>query len=555
MQTTEYPLSESLFDQACQWLKKMITTCGENAPAMSDELSADKSDRIVLFTIADTTKGKYVTRTVKTQGLGAALNQLVTAAHPLQYRLNPDNVRLDVVTHVFPIDPERVKQRKPLVSERSLVGFMLGDPTSAWLPEESVRYGLLSRKGRLNSGRIISALGSERVKNVNTENAWCFSARSRSLLDNADLFRGKPIAAHPNDETVNEVIGNAKDYLVRATKPSGDFVYAYDASQDTELDDYNILRHAGSLWALCELYRDCPDVDLHAAIARAHQYLLQQVHQHDDKAVIAEKGYVKLGGNGLSLIALADYYELFEATPELLKTMQALANWIVSTQSHEGEFKIHKLRLRDNQVMPFISDFYPGEAILGLVKLYQVDRDYRWLEAANKAANWIIDVRDADKSIDELQRDHWFLYALTALYEHLPGEKLQQQSERIATKIMRCQNRNQPIIDWNGGWKTPPLSTTTACMCEGLLAAYQLGVSSDASYDYLEALQNSIEWGLQNQLGYQFGSANSAFLPNPGFARGGFICEYDHWLLRVDFTQHSVMSFLNYQRLMNGLPF
>ena len=64
----------------------------------------------------------------------------------------------------------------------------------------------------------------------------------------------------------------------------------------------------------------------------------------------------------------------------------------------------------------FISDYYPGEALYALMKLYRSDGNRRWLEAARRGVDWIIQVRDADKSIGQLTHDHWLMYALRELY-------------------------------------------------------------------------------------------------------------------------------------------
>mgnify|MGYP003112633775 CR=1 FL=1 len=549
MESVEHPISESLFAAACGWVIKALSQNDQVEAITEPELLNDTQPRVAILTVADTNAGQYLTRTSHKSGLLQALNDVIAKIElDAESFEQVTNIKLDIVTHIFPLNADRVQNRHPLISDRSLVGFMLGDYESAWLPEESVRFGLFSRKGKLNRGRILDALGADRITNVNSNNAWCFATRSRSLLDGADLFRGKALRDVPAEHEIEHIIAQAKHYLCRATKDTGKFVYAYDAASSQEQDDYNILRHAGSLWSMCEIYQQKQDNELANAIHRAAQYLENSIEIQDKQARVLEKGYVKLGGNGLALVALSSYYQIFNASADLLEKLQGLAQWIVATQSEEGQFTVHKQRVRDDFVMPFVSDFYPGEAILGLVALYRLDHNQLLLDAANNAANWLINIRDKDKPIDDLQRDHWLLYAITALYNESPQAMLAEQSQRLATKIMRCQNSQQPTFDWNGGWKTPPMSTTTACMCEGLSAAYKLAVQISADTAYLHQLKQSIERGLQNQRGYQFDKINSAYLQNPAFAEGGFICDYDRWLLRIDYTQHSVMSFLNYKR-------
>ena len=56
-----------------------------------------------------------------------------------------------------------------------------------------------------------------------------------------------------------ELAGN---YLVRETREDGSFVYLYNASCDCEDEDYNILRHAGTIYAMLQLYQVTENKDL-----------------------------------------------------------------------------------------------------------------------------------------------------------------------------------------------------------------------------------------------------------------------------------------------------
>jgi hypothetical protein len=82
--------------------------------------------------------------------------------------------------------------------------------------------------------------------------------------------------------------------------------------------------------------------------------------------------------------------------------MQELAKWMVQKQRDDGWFPVHKMIKSTMQATDFVSGYYPGEAILALVRLYRIDKDEKWLTAAQKAADYIIHVRDRNKIIHDL---------------------------------------------------------------------------------------------------------------------------------------------------------
>ena len=56
--------------------------------------------------------------------------------------------------------------------------------------------------------------------------------------------------------------------------------------------------------------------------------------------------------------------------------------------------------------------YYPGEAALGLLMLYDLDRDDRWFHGAAKALAYLAEVR---KGETDVPADHWALLATAKL--------------------------------------------------------------------------------------------------------------------------------------------
>ena len=88
--------------------------------------------------------------------------------------------------------------------------------------------------------------------------------------------------------------------------------------------------------------------------------------------------------------------------------MQGLGRFILFMQRENGAFHA-KYDDQTGYVRDAESLFYPGEAILALTMLYEVDHDERWLEAAARGIAQLIDSRRGSTS---LPNDHWLMIAI-----------------------------------------------------------------------------------------------------------------------------------------------
>jgi hypothetical protein len=349
----------------------------------------------------------------------------------------------------------------------------------------------------------------------------------------------------------------AGDYLVNATNESGRFIYDYDPLKDVEKNGYNILRHAGTLYAMSELYSAYPSNELRDAMDKALAYLIQQTHNcHTDQsyqliyACVVEDNEVKLGGNALAVLALIEYSNATE-TNDHAEAIERLSGWMIATQEDSGEFYLHKALIPGMLNGDFVSEYYPGEAIYALSRASVFLNTPEYLDAAERGAMWLTDVRDLGVIVEDLIHDHWLLYGLRELYQATENPTYQEQSKRYASAIIQGQRTtvtgDQPEF-WIGSFYTPPRSTPTATRMEGLIAAYNTSNPSDRKYR--SELRHAIRLGMKFLLTRQITRDVAQTLPDPDQAIGGVISGSDDQDIRIDYVQHALSAFLGVQDIL-----
>jgi hypothetical protein len=259
------------------------------------------------------------------------------------------------------------------------------------------------------------------------------------------------------------------------------------------------------------------------AAERAIQHMIQSFllpYGETDMLCVVDCGKIKLGGNGLALLALA---ELLEARwdAELARVAQRLGRYIVSEQLEDGDF-VHSRVYKTNRVRDFRSDYYTGEALFGLLRLHEVTGEKEWLDCALSSETQLF-----QRNYGVFSQSHWMLYALEKLH-HLSGaEMCLEHARQIAEHILMFPD-----------YRKDKRSTPIACRSEGLLAYIRMversggrKISPDA-----ESCLREVRRNLSLQLQFK--------TPTGAFIRGGGSDE-----IRIDYIQHNISSFLAYHRL------
>uniref|UniRef100_A0A0G4GT22 Uncharacterized protein n=1 Tax=Chromera velia CCMP2878 TaxID=1169474 RepID=A0A0G4GT22_9ALVE len=373
------------------------------------------------------------------------------------------------------------------------------------------------------------------------------------------------------DDTLEAAVLSGVRSLSSLLSPRGRFVYRVNPWKlKQSVHQYNVLRHAGSTWAILRVYRRHPsEFRLLESAKRALQYLLKRVRSVGDpkELVVVEKGRFKLGALGLALLAVCEYTDV-TGDAKFVPMAESLAQTVLAWMAPSGEFTVMEGVIEEKngksgvEVENVKSLYYPGEAIFGLASLSNVTRDMRWLKAAARAADWIADVRDAKLKADEFPHDHWLLYGIAEIHKTLPDEGRRRHAKKVVDAILNAQIRTDTENpDFVGGWLVNgpvPSTNPAACRVEGLSAIHDIFLDEEgreaggAGKGMTSRIREGILRGADFVLRMQNGRESSLALSSESASlmRGAWPTSVLNPWLQIDNTQHALCACMGAQKVL-----
>lgn len=395
--------------------------------------------RYMLFLSLTTGEERAVTVNAGGETFDAAWDACATDA----LRRCPDAgwVRIDWVEEAAPLT---VDQLRSVLGRTKRNYFRCGISLDA-----DLRHAFLETE--LNANAMLYG-GNKRPGGILNERNFARYARIRHGLSRVDCTPGRmvwifrtgglflsdedegPVVLHGEGRNVgrriierltvpelDRLIAAGSTYLARQIAEDGRFAYGWHPCFDRPIRTYNSLRHASTVYAMLEAWEVSRAPELREAIERATSHLCDHLIRRVDRGgkamafLVEENGEIKLGGSGVCLLALVKYSELLDAD-RYRELLDRLGEGILFMQNGDGAFR-HVLHHPSLEVKePFRIIYYDGEAAFGLMRLYGLTRDPKWLAAVERAFTHFIRKRHWTA------HDHWMGYCVGELVAWRPDE-------------------------------------------------------------------------------------------------------------------------------------
>lgn len=366
---------------------------------------------------------------------------------------------------------------------------------------------------------------------------------------------------------IEEAADLAVDYISKSCGKDGRFVYLFDLSKNKPLNaGYNLLRHGGTMYSLSMYDRWKSSSAVQNVMKRAGTFLLknclEEVPGQDNTIAIMSRPEIvfirekqaKLGGTGLGLVALCSI-ERFEPGFTDLETLRGLGNFILFMQKKDGSFYSKYFPQGDGRNDAWTSLYYPGEAALGLMYLYEIDPDEKWFEGAVKTLEYLSNLREGDWVVEA---DHWALLASAKVIPKLTGpdreslrKKLEVHVHQICRRILFEWRLTRSVPFSPKGFTPDGRSAPCATRLEGLQAALSLAAMADHSQrkTIRKAVDESIVSLSRGQIktGSNRGAVPATMKKFPFYhPLSWFGFNENRSLVRIDYPQHALSAFVMY---------
>ena len=373
------------------------------------------------------------------------------------------------------------------------------------------------------------------------------------------LYKDAKRNTHDNNQELPYFteIETSMGYIRNSILESGRFIYRKNVDPEVKYDNevYNSLRHAGTLYAMYmyeklgleSKYRD-------ERLVSSKYFVEKYVKQLDNGnyAVITipeEEGIkytiAKTGASGVALCSLCNLYEDKELE---LSILRGIGEFLISMISDEGDVYAF-YNLDDNTINKEAQAiYYPAEAAAGLLALYEIDPQQKWLDAVKKILLYIAKTR---KTLElEIPFDHWSVFAI----EKLISRKLLNEEEKIEL-VEYAQQMIIPVLSdqitnpkhsYCGAFKENIRPCSIGTIMEGLASVYFITENTQLRTIIYKAL--TIGCHFLSKVQVKTGE-NAGGLPNSAnWVVAGVTPNAS--IIRIDNVQHVVLAWLRFQQII-----
>lgn len=378
------------------------------------------------------------------------------------------------------------------------------------------------------------------VYRLRHQGIFCATDEEPHLLYGVSRNAGRRIVETLDQNHVIRMIETSSDYLAGQVKKSGRFNYGWFPCFDRAINTYNTLRHASSTYAMLEGWEVTQDEKLKSAIQRALNHLNDKLIKTytlpdgDEAAFLTDlNDEIKLGGNAVCILAFSKYTELMQEE-QFLPLIEKLALGIRYMQNPENGSFVHVLNSTDLSTKEdFRTIYYEGEAAFGLMRLYGITKDPRWLAVVEKAFDHFI----ADNYWEA--HDHWLSYCVNELTLYKPEARYFQFGiQNVAGHLQFVQER----------------ITTFPTLLELMMAAHKMIGRLKTLDEHkhlldqldLEKFDQALQHRAQYLMNGYFWPEYAMYFKNPKKIVGSCYIRHHAFRVRIDDVEHYLSGYVAY---------
>ena len=362
-----------------------------------------------------------------------------------------------------------------------------------------------------------------------------------------DLYRQNiifPVYGYGSGALMDRLRPASQYFRNNINSETGRLMYEYLPDEDRyEESGSSEIRFVAASWAMAALQNQLGGDDLSPMINNMLNYYLKDMKCDADEAFgdycVLDADGGKIANNAFILLTLIE----FPVYPNSEDIKKKLAAGLLCQQKDDGA-----LLTSFNSDGESGKDYYPGEAMLALMRYYQETGDPKYLNAVQKAFPYYSNYWRGNKNTAFVP---WHTQAYKILYDVTRSKTIAEFIFEMNDWIVMNEQVHESLYkDEIGGMPKSSPRFSTSVYVEGINDAYAVAVAErdqKRTVRYRDAIKNGMRFILLTQ----YVHSNSYYLPNEERAYGGFRYSLTKNNQRIDFTQHAVFAIL--KSLENGL--
>lgn len=412
---------------------------------------------------------------------------------------------------------------------------------------------------------------------------WSFGAPEPGSDRTVELYRGNVLLGpEVTEELLLDRIELAGKWLLTTVEEDGRFDYEYFPNRDDHGSGYNEVRHAGSVYGLfhmVHLARSEPTL-AHSADAYLEAGLLAMDRVYRSLGTPPGKteadGFVAFlegkegeksnsGASALTLLSFLERPTVDQVDDVALKAklwregddaiMRGLAETLMFMIDDDGKVYRRWTEALEGGGVEREPPYFPGEAMLALVRYYELTGEARWLDGAKAIGrrqipwarkpwhvpdHWVMQALDILDRIDPEGSDEWRegAYAMGTRY-------VKEQFGGLGDTLRPGPAQTPPFPDYRGAYRRVqevPRTTRAASRGEAIGGVARIAWRHGDPSGHWE---RSLIEGARHLMEQQYVPDNSFFLPNPDEVQGAIRMGIVDMHCRIDNNQHGIVGLGN----------